>query len=90
MTEKVEEVPSTRRAHKFYCDICKQKLMESEELDDGWYETPRCVDEEIFVHGVGKWYRYHSGHLCDECRARKVDEIVAGLAKIGFKEVKND
>lgn len=87
MSEKVEEVTTTRKVHKFYCDICKKKLMESDEFDDGWYETPNYVEESIFVHGVGKWYRYRSGYLCDECRAKKVDELVAELTKIGFKKV---
>ena len=88
ITEEVKEIQVTNLLHVFYCGECGKKIMESEEYDDGWYEKPYYIEEDIFVRGVNERYVYISDFLCDECRSKKIDELVEKLLSIGFKEAK--
>lgn len=55
MSEKIKEIKSIRRVHEIYCDRCNKKLMESEELDDGYYETPLPLKVTVYILD---WYHY--------------------------------
>lgn len=88
MSEKIKEIKTTRRLHIFYCDGCGEKLMESEELDDGYFATPDFVDEKIFVSSKHKWYHYRTGYLCDGCTEKENKKLLEKLIEIGFKEEK--
>lgn len=89
MSEKIKEIPSTTKVHIFFCDDCGVKLMESEEYDDGWYETPKSINQGIFVDSEREWYHYTSGYLCHDCMKKKTDALLVGLKRLGFKEDRN-
>lgn len=86
VTEEVKEIQVTNRLHIFYCSECGKKIMESEEYDDGWYETPYNIEEDIFIAADRTRYVYTSDYLCDECKPKKIDELVEKLLSIGFRE----
>ena len=86
MSEEVKEVEDIRLVHVFYCDVCGKKIMESTELDDGWYPEPAKVEESIFINYKRKWYEYESGHLCKKCLEKERGLLFEKLMNIGFKE----
>lgn len=86
MSEEIKNIKIIRRVHVFYCDGCGKKLMESTECDDGYYETPKCVNEDIYVHLTGKRYFYETGFICDDCMEKERRKFSEKLLSIGFKE----
>lgn len=86
MSEKVKEVKSTDYVHEFYCDVCGEKIMDSIEYDDGWYESPEKFNEEIRINANNTVYYYKRGLLCDKCGRYEVKRLDEKLLSIGFKK----
>lgn len=90
MSEKVEAVESTNYVHKFYCDECGEKIMESIEYDDGWCKSPDYFDESIYIGENNTRYFYGRRCLCNRCKEHATNELIKKLLSIGFKEEKNE
>lgn len=80
MSEKIREVKSTRRVHEIYCDRCNKKIMESEELDDGWWETPDALSVSVYIND---WYKYERC-LCEDYKKEETEQIIDKLTNMGF------
>lgn len=80
MSEKIREIKSTRRVHEIYCDSCHKKIMESEELDDGFWETPSPLMVSVYING---WYKYERC-LCEDCKKEEIEQLIDNLIDIGF------
>ena len=67
--------------HKFYCDMCKKFIGESEEDDDGYYEELGTYEQSFLI---GHWYKLNMC-LCKDCREKKNKEIITTIKSLGFK-----
>ena len=81
--EKVSTVTRscTDHIHTFFCDGCGKELGSSEEYDDGYYYEHGEYEKHFCVDST--WYRLH-GHYCDDCAAKKTDDILSALKALGF------
>lgn len=88
MSHRIVEIKETRQKHIFHCEKCGKKIMESIEYDDGWYEEPDWIDEDIFVKANNKRYIYQAGFFCEKCLEEATNELVDKLLSIGFRREK--
>lgn len=58
--------------HEFYCDFCGEKIGESVEFDDGYYEELNEV-EFVIQNNYGANRYSKKMHLCDTCRPLEVE-----------------
>lgn len=76
-----KEVKSILNTHNFYCDMCEKHLGNTEEYDDGYYETIGDYDLKFNVNS--EWYSLHR-NLCVECRSKMRQKIIDVLLSVGF------
>lgn len=82
---KTEIIETEEKKHIFYCDNCKEKIGESIEWDDGYYEEIGEYEETYNTINVGHYQL--KLHLCDKCKIVYNDKIIEAITKIGFKKV---
>ena len=75
--DKVETKQTVKeeRTHRFYCDDCKKLIMESNEYDDGYYDTPYICHVGLFTL---------RGHYCEECGQDRVNGLIEYAKAHGF------
>ena len=69
-----------RTHHMFYCDECGKYLGESQEYDDGWYDSIGEFETSYYLNG---WYRMQKC-LCDNCKKEIISKITSALQDLGF------
>ena len=84
--ERIETkiIKTEEKKHIFYCDNCKEKIGESIECDDGYYEKIGKYEETYNTRNVG--YYELNLHLCDKCKIVYNNKIIEAITKIGFKK----
>lgn len=82
---KTKKIEVEERKHIFYCDNCKEKIGESIEYDDGYYEEIGKYEETYNSRNVVGYYRLNL-HLCDKCKIVYNNKIIEAITKIGFKK----
>lgn len=75
------------KAHQFYCDGCNRLLGESEEKEDGTYESVGEYNLKLHLipSGNGGWFHIN-GHYCNACRGKMIRKIEKGIINLGFDE----
>ena len=76
-TRKVTEI-----FHDFYCDDCGTHLATSRECPDGYYETPKSFELEIYM--PDGWYRLCK-QLCPDCKLKRLYKVYDALDALEFK-----
>lgn len=84
--EKTTTISREIIVHKIYCDECGGYIGESEEYDDGWYESFGEYERDFYMplHG---WYKIKKT-LCEPCQEKVDKEIINALINLGFKKGK--
>ena len=82
--EKIEIIETTSELikHHFWCDECGKYIGNTEELDDGYYETPGEYEVNFYLNG---WYKLEKT-MCSACCKSFSDRIRNSLFEIGFKK----
>lgn len=82
-----KEVTSKFRFHEFYCDHCGKYLGETEEdPSDSYYHS---IGEYEIRMTIADSRLTKTGHLCDDCRIKLMDDIINKLkSDFNFKEEK--
>lgn len=70
------------KVHHFYCDECSEYLGKSIEYDDGWYKTIGELTLSLPI--INDRYTI-SKVLCDDCRAKFLDNLRDILENMGFE-----
>lgn len=67
---------------EFYCDICGEKIGESEEYSDGYIAELGEFEYSVNVNG---WYKIKKC-LCDNCKEIYTNKIICALKELGFEK----
>lgn len=79
---KIKQRVKNILVYEFYCDVCGEKIGESEECSDGYIAELGEFEYSVNVNG---WYKIKKC-LCDNCKEIYTNKIICALKELGFEK----